>query len=322
MSTPSAVDAERREFAKAIVLGLHDTPRWLPCRFLYDAEGSALFESITEQPEYYPTRIEAAILAKQGPTIARLTGPVTLIELGSGSSLKTDHVLTAYAANATAANDVVYVPIDVSDSAIEQATQRIADEHSGVSVSGIVGTYEEAFPLMKQHSPAMVMFLGSTIGNFNQTESLIFWQRVSASLQVGDYFLLGADLVKPRHVLEAAYNDAAGITPRFTKNLFARMNRELGADIDLDALEHVARFNDRWQRIETFMRFHKAQTIHIAPMGTDIEIAAGDQIMIEISRKFVLRDLRQFLSTFGFETVQTFTDDKQWFGELLLRKIA
>jgi L-histidine N-alpha-methyltransferase len=316
MSDSSGDKAERQEFARSVVLGLNDTPRWLPCRFLYDAQGSALFEAITRQPEYYPTRTEAAILERHAAAIFEHTGPVSLIELGSGSSLKTDHLLKAYSGSQV----VLYVPIDVSDVAIQQASERIAQQHLRVEVSGIVGTYEEAFPLVQHHSPAMVLFLGSTLGNFNQTESLMFWRHVSASLQEGDYFLLGADLVKDRDVLEAAYNDVAGVTAQFTKNLFARMNRELGSDIDLDAVEHVAHYNERWRRVETFARFDTDQTIRIAPLDTSVDIVSGDEIMIEISRKFVLDDLQRFLSAFGLETVEAYTDDRGWFAELLLRR--
>ncbi len=316
MSNMSAEAAERLAFARDVMIGLHDTPRWLPCRYLYDAHGSELFEAITKQPEYYPTRTESAILERSASDIFEHTGPVSLIELGSGSSFKTDHLLRAYSDDQV----VTYVPIDVSDAAIEQATQRISQQHDGVEVSGIVGTYDEAFPLMKQHSPAMVMFLGSTLGNFNQTESLIFWRRISASLEKGDYFLLGADLVKDKTIIEAAYNDAAGATARFTKNLFARMNRELGSEIDLSEVEPVSHYDERWQRIETFARFTTAQSIRIEPLNTTIEIATGNEIMIEISRKFVLDDLRRFLSAFGLETLHAYTDEREWFAELLLQK--
>jgi len=310
--------AERLAFARDVMVGLHDTPRWLPCRYLYDARGSELFEAITKQPEYYPTRTEAAILERSATDIFEQTGPVSLIELGSGSSLKTDHLLRAYSDDQV----VTYVPIDVSDAAIRQATQRIVQQHDGVEVNGIVGTYDEAFPLMRQHSPAMVMFLGSTLGNFNQTESLNFWRRISASLEKGDYFLLGVDLVKDKAILEAAYNDVAGATAEFTTNLFAHINRELGASVDLEALEHIAQYNEAWQRMEIFIRFRRAQHLRVDPLNVDLEIAAGEQIMIEISRKFKLANLRKFLTCFGLETVATFTDDRQWFGELLLRKVG
>lgn len=298
-------------------VGLTDTPRWLPCRFLYDAHGSELFEEITEQPEYYPTRTEAAILAAHATDIRDITGPVTLIELGSGSSTKTDHLLAAYAEGG---EDVHYVAVDVSDSILRAASAAINRRHPTVQVTPVVGTYGEAFPLFSQHAPSMALFLGSTIGNFNQTESAAFWHKVSSRLTPGDYFLLGVDLVKDVEVLEVAYNDAAGVTARFTKNLFARMNRELGAGVDLDRIEHVARYNADWKRIEIFTRFLAPQTIHNRPLGRRHRLRADEMVMIEISRKFVLDDLRQFVRYFGFDVRGVFTDDQKWFAVLLLQK--
>jgi L-histidine N-alpha-methyltransferase len=312
-----APTAAQLEFARAAAAGLTDTPRWLPCQYLYDTAGSQLFEEITRQPEYYQTRTEAAILASAAQEIRAQTGDVTLIELGSGSSEKTDHLLKAYAVG----DEVVrYVPVDVSRAAIRQAENRLATEHPDVEVSGLIGRYEESFPLFRKHSPAMVVFLGSTIGNFNHEESLHFWRSVGTHLEKGDHFLLGVDLVKDPAVLEAAYNDAAGVTAAFTKNLFVRMNRELGAGIDVDQLEHVARYNDKWQQVEMFARFRTAQPVRIDPLDATIEIGAGEQVMVEISRKFVLEKLATYLSVFGFELEDVFTDERDWFALLLLKR--
>ncbi len=305
------------EFARAAAAGLTDTPRWLPCQYLYDATGSQLFEEITRQPEYYQTRTEAAILASAAPEIRAQTGIVTLIELGSGSSEKTDHLLRAYAVG----NEIVrYVPVDVSGAAIRQATDRLATEHPDVEVSGLVGRYEESFPLFREHSPSMVVFLGSTIGNFNHEESLHFWRSVTEHLEAGDHFLLGVDLVKDAAVLEAAYNDAAGVTRAFTNNLFVRMNRELGAGIDVDQVEHVAHYNTEWQQMEIYGRFATAQAVRIEPLDATIEIGTGEHVMVEISRKFVLEKLATYLSVLGFELEDVFTDERDWFAVLLLKR--
>jgi L-histidine N-alpha-methyltransferase len=305
------------EFARAALRGLSDTPRWLPCQYLYDARGSELFEAISRQPEYYPTRTEAGILERHARDIRDLTGPVTLIELGSGSSIKTSLLLSAYAA---AGDGVRYVPVDVSKSALEGARQRIEREHPTVELDSITGRYEEAFPLLHRYSPAMVLFLGSTIGNFNNGESLAFWRRVARDLAPGDYFLLGVDLVKDPEVLNAAYNDSAGVTAEFTTNLFARMNRELDAGVDVSQLGHLARYNPDWQRMEIFTRFDAAQTVRIGPLGRTVAISAGEQVMIEISRKFVLDDLATYLDAFDLATRAVYTDDRDWFAVLLLQK--
>ena len=315
-TTPLA-DATVRDFAQAVALGLTDAPRWVPARFLYDAAGSALFEQICELPEYYLTRAETAILARAAPEISRLTGPATLIELGSGSSVKTDHLLGAYARGS---GSLRYVPVDVSTSVLRVASERIGDRFPSVNVAQVNGEYESAFPLLAQYAPSLLLFLGSTLGNLNQSESVVFWRRVADAMPPGNHLLLGVDLVKDPALLHAAYNDAAGVTARFTRNLFARMNRELDAGLDVDRIEHVARWNAEWQRIEIFGRFRSTQRLAIRPLDLELTIPEGEQVMTEVSRKFVLPRLTAYLACFGFHLVRAFTDDQQWFAVLLLRK--
>jgi L-histidine N-alpha-methyltransferase len=315
--TTVATTSSVLDFAEAVTLGLSDTPRWLPSRFLYDARGSELFEHICQLPEYYLTRTETAILRRVAPELRGLTGPVTLVELGAGSSVKTDHLLAAYAGNG---DRVRYVPVDVSASILRVAAERIEETFPSVNVAGVHGEYDRAFPLLAAYAPTMLLFLGSTVGNLNHAESVPFWRRVSAALPAGGWVLLGVDLVKDPAVLEAAYNDSQGVTAAFTRNLFARMNRELGSAIDLGAVEHVARWNAAWQRMEISARFRSRQTIDVLPLGRRFVLEAGEQIMTEISRKFVLPDLRSYLQCFGLETVYVATDERGWFGVLLLRK--
>jgi L-histidine N-alpha-methyltransferase len=305
------------DFAEAVTLGLSDTPRWLPSRFLYDARGSELFERICQLPEYYLTRTETAILRRVAPEVRALTGPVTLVELGAGSSLKIDHLLAAYAGNG---HGVRYVPVDVSASVLRVAAERISETFPSVNVAEVHGEYDRAFPLLAAYAPTMLLFLGSTVGNLNHAESVPFWRRVAAALPAGNWVLLGVDLVKDPVLLEAAYNDALGVTAEFTRNLFARMNRELGSAIELDAIEHVARWNAEWRRIEIAARFRSRQVIDVLPLGRRFVIGAGERIMTEISRKFVLADLRSYLQCFGLETVHVATDERGWFAVLLLRK--
>lgn len=306
-----------QDFAGAVALGLNDAPRWLPARFLYDAVGSALFERICQLPEYYLTRTEAGILTRAAPQIRDLTGPVTLIELGSGSATKTDHLLRAYSRTG---DPVRYVPVDVSASILRSAAERIEDQFPAVNVDGLNGEYEAAFPLLAQYAPSLLLFLGSTLGNLNQAESVVFWRRVASAMPAGSYLLLGADLVKDPALLHAAYNDAAGVTAQFTLNLFARMNRELDAGLDLTCIAHEARWNAEWQRMEIFGRFLATQRLRIGPLGLDVTIREGEQVMTEISRKFVLPRLTTYLSCFGFHLVRAFTDEREWFAVLLLQK--
>jgi L-histidine N-alpha-methyltransferase len=321
---PAAAGLESRaratlqlDFARAVVAGLSDVPRWIPSRFLYDARGSHLFEEICRQPEYYLTRTETTILAAHAHAIHEATGPVTLIELGSGTSIKTSYLLDAYAAGG---GPVDYVSVDVSEAALASAAERLAARHPTVRFEGIVGRYEEACSLFARHSPCLVLFLGSTIGNLNHAESFAFWDRVSAHLAPGDFFLLGADLVKDREILEAAYNDAAGVSAAFTKNLFARMNRELEAGLQLRHLRHTARYHAAWQRIEIFAHFERPQLLRVQPLDVAFELGAGEPIMTEISRKFVLPELVRYLAAFGLEARETFTDERRWFAVLLLER--
>lgn len=305
------------EFATSVAAGLDRRPRSLDCRFLYDERGSRLYEQITLQPEYYLTRTEASILARYSTEISRMTGPSTLVEFGSGYSVKTDYLLSAYMKLNPA---VCYVPIDVSESALREAIRNINRRHPGVQVIGIHGTYQEAFPVFDITSPIMVIFLGSTIGNMGPEESLYFYKRIADHLDPGDHFLLGVDLLKSRNLLEAAYNDAAGVSNEFTRNLFVRMNRELGSDVDISAIEHIARFNAELGQIEIHARFKRAQTIDLPLLQRSFSIEAGEEILTEISRKFLIETLLPGLEMLGFRARQAFTDEHKWFSLLLLEK--
>jgi len=307
------------DFASSAARTLGDSPKWLECRFLYDARGSELFERICELPEYYLTRTEATVLSRHAADIGRLTGPVTLVELGSGSSVKTKHIFSAYLAQYGL---TWYVPVDVSRVALQRASDAIERQHPAVSVAGINGTYECAFPFLKELAPVMVVFLGSTLGNFHEEQDTAFWETMSRYLLPGDFFLLGADLVKDIQTLEAAYNDAEGVTAEFTKNLFERMNRELGSEIDVTQVEHVARFSPGRSRIEIHARFNTEQQICISPFNKSFGVSAGEHIHVEISRKFRLERLIPRLASFGFETIRAFIDERNWFSLLLLQRVG
>jgi len=183
-----------------------------------------------------------------------------------------------------------------------------------------VGTYDEALSVLPELSPVMMLFLGSTIGNFTEEDTRDFLRDLAGHMSRDDFFLLGVDLVKDEAVLEAAYNDGAGVSAAFTRNLFARMNRELGAGIDLDAVEHEAHYNAEKRRIEIYARFHRDQEIRLDPIGDSIRIEAGERVRTEISRKFRLTDLRKVLEASGFKIHRIFTDEREWFALLLLRR--
>jgi L-histidine Nalpha-methyltransferase len=305
------------DFAQSVVAGMSASPRNLECRFLYDAVGSDLFERICDQPEYYQTRTEAALLADHAADIARRTGPVTLVELGSGSSVKTDHLLAAYRDHDPL---ITYVPIDVSPMALREAIRRLDRAQPDVRVVGVNGRYEDAFPLLVSAAPNLVVFLGSTIGNFTPAEYHLFWRKLEEHLSEGDYVLLGVDLIKSPVQIEAAYNDAAGVTARFTTNLFARMNRELGAGLRLDGLAHEARWNPDAEQVEIHMRFTERQVLRVAPLGREFTVEARERIGVEISRKFDLDRVARDVAGHGFLVEASYVDPQRWFGLMLLRR--
>lgn len=306
-----------KDFAESVCKGMKKKPKQLECRFLYDAQGSKLYEKICSQPEYYLTRTEAAILQRYASEISRKTGSCHLIELGSGSSVKTDYLLSAYQTHYT---NICYTPIDISSTALKLAGSAIISKRPDVQVVGIHGTYNDSFQLLSCTSPALVIFLGSTLGNFNEEEEHVFWKDISQHMQNRDYLLLGVDLVKDISILEAAYNDAAGVTAAFTKNYIARMNRELGSSLDLDHIRHVAFFNREKSRMEIFLEFTKPQEILIESLQETFSVAQGEMLQIEISRKFHLPAVKDNLRSYGFEPLEICTDEKGWYGLILFQK--
>jgi len=307
----------RDAFLQSIVVGLSDTPRWLSCRYLYDERGSALFEEITRQPEYYPTRTEDALLVRHAARLHALTGPCTLVELGSGSSTKTRRLLSAWTAGGRPAR---YVAIDISREILEASCATLAREFPSLEVHGLTGTYEQALPQLRAHAPLTLVFLGSSLGNFDRAETNEFLARVHAALSPGDHFLVGLDLVKDADVLEAAYDDAAGVTARFTQNLFVRMNRDLGTRLDLDAIEHVAIWNERRDRIEIFARFPRGATIDLPQAKRTFRIGRGEMVLIEVSRKFRVGEFSATAARHGLDVVETAVDPQTPFALVLLRR--
>ncbi|MGH7565010.1 MAG: L-histidine N(alpha)-methyltransferase, partial [Gemmatimonadota bacterium] len=313
-TTPMAATA----FAHSVARGLSDHPRWLHCRYLYDEVGSALFGEITEQPEYYLTRAETEILAQQSDAIRAAVGATPLVELGAGMAVKTRHLLAAWA---RAGEPVEYVPIDIDASVLTAAVERLAGEFPGLMITGLATSYERGVDLIEAHSPLCLVFLGSTIGNFNPRETDAFLARLARSLSPEDQVLLGVDLVKPVKELEAAYNDAAGVSQEFTRNLFRRMNRDLGTNVPVDSIEHVAYWNDRLERIEIYARFERTVRIELPAIRRSFRIAAGEMILTEISRKYRLEAVESDFARFGFGLERAFTDEAKRFGLLLFRRI-
>jgi len=311
-------DLARAAFARSVVRGLDDTPRWLSCRYLYDADGSALFERITELPEYYLTRVETGLLAAHAREIAALAGPSTLVELGAGSAKKTRLLLEAWGVHGRTR----YVPVDICGDMLEVAAERLARDLLHVTIDPLCATYEQTFPRLAAQSPLTLCFLGSSLGNLNPGEQDELFATLAHALRPDDHVLLGLDLVKDPAVLDAAYNDAAGVTARFTKNLFVRMNRDLGTALDLDAIEHVAWFDRARDRVEIYARFTRPTTIALAEQGRVFHLAAGELVMTEISTKFRVPVVAALAARHGLDVVRTFGGDAHGFALMLFRHRA
>jgi L-histidine Nalpha-methyltransferase len=302
--------------------GLTATPKTLPPKWFYDAQGSALFEKITELPEYYPTRAERSILQAVAPEIAAVTEATTLVELGSGSSEKTRLLLSALRDAGTLRQ---YVPVDVSESALVAAGDALAAEYPGLAVHGVVADFEQYLGVSSGDAdvtangnggegPRLVAFLGSTIGNMVPAERAVFLRRVRAQLRPGDAFLLGTDLVKDPAVLVAAYDDGAGVTAAFNKNVLSVLNAELGADFDLDAFDHVAVWDPEREWIEMRLRAASAQTVRISDLGLTISFASGEEMRTEVSAKFREAGVCAELAAAGLAMRSWWTDEEGRFG--------
>ncbi|OIJ63193.1 L-histidine N(alpha)-methyltransferase [Streptomyces mangrovisoli] len=295
-------DATDAALRADVLLGLTRTPKTLPPKWFYDAHGSDLFEQITRLDEYYPTRAEREILVDRATEVAAATGARTLVELGSGSSEKTRHLLDALTGLAT------YVPVDVSESALTQAGQALAADRPGLQVHALIADFTARMELPDTPGPRLVAFLGGTIGNLLPAERAEFLAHIRELLSPGDALLLGTDLVKDEQVLVRAYDDAAGVTAAFNKNVLAVVDRELGADFAPDAFDHVALWDREHEWIEMRLRSRVAQTVKIPVLDLAVDFAAGEELHTEISAKFRKDGVRSELSAAGLELSHWWTD--------------
>ncbi|MFD7455564.1 MULTISPECIES: L-histidine N(alpha)-methyltransferase [unclassified Streptomyces] len=295
-------DATSAALRADVLHGLTGNPKTLPPKWFYDARGSELFERITELTEYYPTRAEREILIERAAEIASATGARTLVELGSGSSEKTRHLIDAFPGLR------VYVPVDVSESALTQAGQALVAERPGLAVHALIADFTARLELPDTPGPRLVAFLGGTIGNLLPAERAEFLASVRALLSPGDALLLGTDLVKDEGVLVRAYDDAAGVTAAFNRNVLSVVNRELGADFEPDAFDHVALWDAEREWIEMRLRSRDAQTVKIPALDLAVEFTAGEELRTEVSAKFRQDGVRGELAAAGLELTHWWTD--------------
>jgi L-histidine N-alpha-methyltransferase len=304
---------DERSLADDVLDGLTKPFKELPPKHFYDARGAELFDRICELPEYYPTRAERAILEERSAEIAALTGAGELVELGSGTAAKTRLLLSALYDGGTLRR---YVPVDVTERMVRDCAEALVGEYPGLAVHGIVGDFERHLGHVPPPDvPRIVAFLGGTIGNFTPGSRRRFLRGLAKLLRPGqDFLLLGTDLVKDPGVLEAAYDDDAGVTADFNRNVLRVVNRELGADFDVDAFEHVAFFDHEREWIEMRLRAQRRMTVRIAALDLEIEFAAREELRTEISAKFTPERLAGDLAAAGLELVDVLTDPDERFA--------
>lgn len=301
-------DATDASLRADVLHGLTRTPKELPPKWFYDARGSELFEEITRLPEYYPTRAEREILAARAPEIAAATGARTLVELGSGSSEKTRHLLDALPALHS------YVPVDVSESALTGAAEGLLAERPGLNVHALIADFTRGLALPGTPGPRLVAFLGGTIGNLLPAGRATFLRSVRSLLDPGDALLLGTDLVKDEAVLVRAYDDASGVTAAFNKNVLSVIARELGADVDPGDFDHVAVWDREQEWIEMRLRARSALTVKIPELDLAVSFEAGEEMRTEVSAKFRQEGVRTELAAAGLELTKWWTDTEGRFA--------
>ncbi len=314
-------DSEQRSLADDVLDGLTRPFKELPPKHFYDARGAELFDRICELPDYYPTRTERLILDSGAGEIARITGAVELIELGSGTAEKTRVLLDALSGAGTLTR---YVPFDVTEEMVRECAAELVGEYPGLEVHGVVGDFERHLDRLPPApaGPRLLAFLGGTIGNFPPGSRRRFLRQLAGVLRAGDHLLMGTDLVKDPRVIEAAYNDPEGVTAEFNRNVLHVLNRELGADFDTERFEHVASFDPRHEWIEMRLRSTCEQTITMPGLDITVHFASGEEMRTEISAKFTRSRIEDDLEAAGMEIVRFMTDEQSLFALTLCTPAA
>lgn len=311
--------ADERSLADDVLDGLTRPFKELPPKHFYDATGAELFDRICELPEYYPTRTERAILEERAEEIAERTGAAEVVELGSGTAAKTRVLLDALTDAGTLRR---FVPIDVTEDMVRDCATALVEDYPGLHVHGIVGDFERHLARVPPAGgPRLVLFLGGTIGNFTPGSRRRFLRSIAKTMGPDDHLLLGCDLVKDPAVIEAAYDDSEGVTAAFNRNVLEVLNRELGADFDLGAFEHVAFFDREREWIEMRLRSCRRQTVTVADLGLEVHFDAREELRTEISAKFTPERIAGDLAAAGLELQASLQDTDALFA-LTLSRIA
>jgi L-histidine Nalpha-methyltransferase len=306
------------EYADEVVRGLSSLRKTLPCKLFYDDRGSALFEEITRLPEYYPTRTELEILRHRSREIAHAVGlSFSVVELGAGTATKTGTLLTAFARGQMR---LKYFPVDISPSALDDAKKRIQKDCPTALVRPVVADFAHGFGFLRDiPRRKLVLYLGSSIGNFDWNDATAMLRGVREQLSAGDALLLGTDMVKPAEILVPAYNDSKGVTEQFNKNILVRLNREFGGDFDISSFRHIAEWNGVRSRMEIYLESMSSQVVALKSLGLTLRFAAGERIHTENSYKYTLQMVEQMLCVSGLKLEKSWFDRRNWFGLHLAR---
>lgn len=305
-------------FMEDVSRGLLAQPKKLFPKYFYDELGSQLFEAICLLPEYYPTRAENEILTRYASEIVNaLEGRKTLLEMGSGSASKTRLIIEAILKSQP---DLLFVPVDISATALETSSRVLLQSYEALRIEAYAGDYYDGLKALGERpegTKTLALFLGSNIGNFDEDEACGFLRALRKVLRAGDALLLGADLKKDAAVLEAAYDDALGVTAAFNRNLLVRINRELGADFNTRAFRHYVTYNEEAGRVESYIESLREQLVRLARPGLDIHFSAGERIHTENSYKYDLAGLSQMAAATGFKRTHTWLDEREQFSSNL-----
>lgn len=305
-------------YTDEVVSGLRSRPKTLPCKLFYDDRGSALFEEITHLPEYYPTRTEFEILQQRSREIMLAVGtPVSIVELGAGTATKTGALLKEFALRQMR---VRYLPVDISAAALADAKKRVSEACPTALVRPVIADFSDGFHfLQKLSGRKLVLYLGSSIGNFDWNDATAMLRKVRRQLSPGDALLLGTDMVKAPEILVPAYDDAKGITASFNKNILVRLNRELDANFDLGSFRHIAEWSPSRSRMEIFLESLTAQKVYLRLARTTVRLANGERIHTENSYKYTMPMVDSMLCVSGFKLEKTWFDRRKWFALHLAR---
>ncbi|RNJ77543.1 MAG: L-histidine N(alpha)-methyltransferase [Nitrosopumilus sp. H13] len=306
-------------FAQEISASLGRSKKSISPKFFYDKRGSELFEKICLLPEYYPTRTEVSILERMRDDLPGYIGDDTrLVELGSGASVKTRLLLDVFS---KVQDSTEYIPIDISE-ILAESSELLLRDYLTLSITGIIDSYEGGLEFLKQYDSRqnLIIFLGSSFGNFSPVYGHLFLQKMRSAMKPGDLFLIGLDLIKERDVLESAYDDSQGVTAQFNLNVLSRINAELGADFDLGNFEHHSAYDAANQRMEMHVRSLADQSVVIPKSGLRLELQKGEMIHTEYSHKYALPQIAGLLRDAGLEIVRTWTDEKELFSLTLARR--